>query len=150
MNERLSPSMNQASYVLYNYVFGLVGTIVPEMAKKLNDLTGRPAEKTGFRELVIENENYTCEAYIKLIPEGTEDPGDYIGVEGMEGVMGVAPVFEIKIRDYTFERNITAELREYVEARNMHDDVESVGTCAAIAMVLDVKLNKEFDEDYAD
>ncbi len=46
MNERLSPSMNQASYVLYNYVFGLVGTIVPEMAKKLNDLTGRPAEKT--------------------------------------------------------------------------------------------------------
>ncbi len=130
-----------------DYLRGMVWDAEASVVGELDEMLGCPKTELVFRQIYTVTEGYSCGAVFKVINENNDYNGELIE-SAAEGVTGLKTYFEIKIGDFTFEKDLTENLKEYIKARNLHDDAESVGTLACIAMEVEYEILNEFKEAY--
>ena len=109
------PDGLKMEYLIYlDYLTGMTVDVVPSFIGRLDELLGLPKTEVRYRQIHVQNEAYSCGAALRVIYDDEEYEGEYIESR-TEGVKGFVPYFEAKNGDFAFTKDLTKELKEYID-----------------------------------
>ena len=139
----------QFAAILNDYYEGMLSyDVVPSFVSRLDKLTNEETT-LNYRQIFVENKSYTCGGILIPLKDGEDCKFDFITFK-RDGFYGFLPAFVVFVGEFKFFRPLTLELIEYMEARDIKDDAESIGTCAGITMNVESKLLEDFEKEYRD